>query len=189
MRIVDLRPEDKQRINQVASILVGAFKEDWPDAWPDLESATEEVRESFQPDRISRVALDGDGTVLGWIGGISEYDGNVWELHPLAVHPGHQGSGIGSALVADFEEQVRQRGGFTVRLGSDDETNQTTLSGVDLYPNLWERIAKIGNLRRHPYEFYQKLGYTIVGVMPDANGYGKPDIIMAKRVSSSQHEA
>jgi aminoglycoside 6'-N-acetyltransferase I len=31
-------------------------------------------------------------------------------------------------------------------------------------------------------EFHQKLGYTVVGVVPDANGPGKPDISMAKRV-------
>jgi aminoglycoside 6'-N-acetyltransferase I len=27
----------------------------------------------------------------------------------------------------------------------------------------------------HPYEFYMKIGFSIVGVMPDANGVGKPD--------------
>jgi aminoglycoside 6'-N-acetyltransferase I len=37
-------------------------------------------------------------------------------------------------------------------------------------------------LRGHPYEFYQKMGFAIVGVMPDANGIGKPDIYMAKRL-------
>ena len=183
MQIIDLKPDDERFIQQVAAILVEGFRENWPDAWPDRASALEEVRESFQPERISRVALDDDETVLGWIGGISEYDGNVWELHPLVVSPQHQGRGIGSALVADLEEQVRQRGGLTVRLGSDDESNQTTLSGVDIYSNLWERIANIRNLRRHPYEFYQTQGYAIVGVVPDANGYGKPDILMAKRVS------
>lgn len=186
MRIVDLGPDDEELINQVAAILVEAFKENWPEAWPDFGSALDEVRESFQPDRISRVALNEDGTASGWIGGISEYDGNVWELHPLAISPEHQGRGIGSALVADLEEQVRQRGGLTIRLGSDDESYQTSLSGVDLYTNLWELIATIRNLHRHPYEFYQKLGYTIVGVMPDANGYGRPDIIMAKRVTQPQ---
>ena len=45
-----------------------------------------------------------------------------------------------------------------------------------------EKIRDIRNLKGHPYAFYQKLGYTIVGVMPDANGRGKPDIYLAKRV-------
>ena len=182
MRIVDLGPGDEQAIQQVAASLVEAFKAHWPHAWPDMESALETVRESFGQERISRVAVDDDGEVLGWIGGVSEYDGNVWELDPLVVSPKHQQKGIGRALVGDFEEQVRTRGGITVMLGTDDEDNQTTLSGVDLYPNISGHIANVRNLNRHPYEFYQKLGYVIVGVMPDANGPGKPDIIMAKRV-------
>ena len=62
------------------------------------------------------------------------------------------------------------------------EDNRTKRSGVDLYPNLFERVAGIRNLRGHPYEFYQKLGFVIVGVIPDANGLGKPDILMAKRL-------
>jgi aminoglycoside 6'-N-acetyltransferase I len=45
------------------------------------------------------------------------------------------------------------------------------------------QIAAIRNLKRHPYEFYHKQGYAIVGVIPDANGLGKPDIMMAKRVA------
>ena len=61
----------------------------------------------------------------------------------------------------------------------------TTLAGVDLYRNVFEHITNIKNLRGHPYEFYQKLGFVIVGVMPDANGLGKPDIYMAKRVGRS----
>jgi aminoglycoside 6'-N-acetyltransferase I len=77
---------------------------------------------------------------------------------------------------------VREAGGTTIYLGTDDEDNMTSLSGIDLYPNVVEHIAHMRNLRRHPYEFYQRLGYVIVGVIPDANGMGKPDIIMAKRV-------
>ena len=110
------------------------------------------------------------------------YSGNVWELHPLVVSSKHRGQGIGSSLVKDFEEQVRKRGGITVWLGSDDENGSTTLSGIDVYPDVLKRIADIRNIKRHPYEFYQKLGYTIVGILPDANGFGKPDIFMAKRV-------
>ena len=59
-----------------------------------------------------------------------------------------------------------------------------TLSGVNLYPNVCDHIVAIKNLRRHPYEFYQKCGFVIVGIMPDANRLGKPDIYMAKPISS-----
>ncbi|MDQ6693181.1 MAG: GNAT family N-acetyltransferase [Chloroflexota bacterium] len=183
MKIIDLQPTDEQLIKQAAALLVDAFREHWPEAWPEIGPALETVRESFGEERISRVALDEDGSVLGWIGGISTYDGLVWELHPLVVSPTRQGQGIGRALVADLERLVRERGGLTVSLGSDDETNQTTLSGVDLYQDVSRHIANIRNLDRHPYEFYLKQGYVIVGVMPDANGPGKPDIIMAKRVA------
>ena len=69
-RIVDLRPEAEPHIRQAAVLLVEAFQENAPDAWPDLAAATEEVHESFAPGRISRVAVDEQGTVLGWIGGI-----------------------------------------------------------------------------------------------------------------------
>jgi aminoglycoside 6'-N-acetyltransferase I len=68
-------------------------------------------------------------------------------------------------------------------LGTDDVTGQTTLANVNLLPNVWEHIARIRNLRRHPYEFYQKLGYAIIGAVPDANGPGKPDILMAKSLA------
>lgn len=178
--IVDLLREDEATIHQVAGLLVEGFALNWPEAWPDLESAVKEVHESFEKDRISRIALDDNGVVLGWIGGISTYDGNVWELHPLVVRVSSQGKGIGRALVADFEQRVKERGGLTIIVGSDDDNQQTTLSDVNLFSNVYEHIAHIRNLKKHPYEFYQKQGYVIIGVVPDANGLGRPDIFLAK---------
>lgn len=182
MRIVDLDPSNTAAIHQVAALLVESFAEHWTEAWPDLDAALAEVHESFGEGRLSRVALDDDGTVLGWVGGIRQYDGLVWELHPMVVHPAHRGRGIGRALVADLEERVGERGGLTLWLGTDDEDDQTTLSGQDLYPDVLGHLARIKNLRRHPYAFYEKCGFVIVGAMPDANGPGRPDIFMAKRV-------
>ena len=101
---------------------------------------------------------------------------------PLVVDPERQGEGIGRALVLDLEAQVRERGGLTVLLGTDDEVNLTTLSRIDLYTNTGKHIAEARGKRPHPLEFYRSLGYTLVGVVPDANGIGKPDILMAKRV-------
>lgn len=182
VQITDLRAVDEPKIQQVAKLIVEGFKEHWPDAWPDLKSALQEVQESLGADRISRIAVGDSNLVLGWIGGIKQYDGNVWELHPLVVRTEFRGQGIGRALVADLETEAKNRGGIVLWVGTDDEDNQTTLSGINLYPNVWEHIAKIRNLRGHPYEFYQKMGFAIVGVMPDANGIGKPDIFMAKRL-------
>ena len=179
--IVDLDPANEETIHQAAALLVEGFEEHWPEAWPDMDTAIEEVRESFGEGRICRAAIDESGAVIGWTGGIPSYEGNVWELHPLVVRRDLQHRGIGSSLVADLEARVRERGGYTLWLGTDDESGMTTLSGVDLYPEVLEHLANIQNLRGHPYEFYQRLGFSIIGVMPDANGPGKPDIYMAKR--------
>ena len=180
MQIINLGCDRQDIIRQVATLLMEGFAENWPNAWPNLDSALEEVQASFAADRISRVAIAPDGKVLGWIGGIRQYNGNVWELHPLVVRSESRGKGIGTALVRDLENQARERGGLVLWLGTDDENNMTTLGGVNLYPNVWQHIAKIENRHRHPYEFYQKCGFVIIGVMPDANGIGKPDIYMAK---------
>ncbi len=181
--IIDLHPANEPAIQQVAQLLINGFAHS-PGAWKDMEAALAEVHESFGPDKISRVAINEQKLVLGWIAGYSAYGGNVWELHPLVVNVAHQGQGIGRELVLDFEELVKERGALTITLGTDDEAYQTTLSGIDLYPNVWEHIANIRNLRQHPYEFYQKLGYVIIGVIPDANGPGKPDILMAKSIAT-----
>jgi aminoglycoside 6'-N-acetyltransferase I len=182
MKIITLSPDDDRLIQQAAQLLVDTFREHWPDAWPTLEDGLKEVHEMLESNRICRVALDSQGYLLGIIGGIPSYDGFVWELHPLAVQATIQGQGIGRALVQDFEEQVRATGALTITLGSDDEDGMTSLSDVDLYENLWEKIRDIRNLKNHPFEFYQKLGYVITGVVIDANGVGKPDILMSKRV-------
>ena len=182
IRIISLSSKDHLLIQQAAQLLVDAFREHWPDAWPTLEEGFKEVEEMLEKDRICRAAVDEEGNLLGIIGGIPGYDGNVWELHPLAVQPSLQGQGIGRALVEDLETQVRLKGGLTITLGTDDEDGMTSLSNTDLYENLWEKIRDIRNLKGHPFAFYQKMGYVISGVVPDANGPGKPDILMAKKV-------
>jgi aminoglycoside 6'-N-acetyltransferase I len=180
MQIIDV-PTDENFIRRVATCLLDGFTTFGVQPWKNLDEAIEEVLESLAENRISRAAVDENGEVLGWIGGIHSY-ALVWELHPLVVQANLQGKGIGTALVKDLEQQVKQHGGLTIQLGTDDEANQTSLGGIELYPNPLGKLAEIKNLRRHPFEFYRKLGYEITGVVPDANGFGKPDILMCKRV-------
>jgi aminoglycoside 6'-N-acetyltransferase I len=182
MPIIDLTADRVDLTEQAAALLVEGFREHWPDAWPELDDARQEVQDCLEPAMICRAAMNEAGLLLGWIGGRPEYDGNVWELHPMVVRADHHRQGIGRALIVDLEAQVRARGGLTLRLGTDDEDYSTTLGGADLYTDLWAQIAAIRNLKDHPYEFYQRCGYSIIGVMPDANGRGKPDIFMGKRL-------
>lgn len=181
MKIVDLTKDDHDKIHQTAILLQESFE-----AWSTFEMAMVEVKESLQEEKISRVLINHDGTVIGWVGGQSQYGGNVWELHPLVISKAFRSRGYGKMLVLDFEEQVAQRGGVTIILGTDDETNQTSLYNQDLYIDV-PSFIKDFHSKDHPANFYMKLGYIIVGVIPDANGIGKPDILMAKRVS--KHES
>jgi aminoglycoside 6'-N-acetyltransferase I len=181
--IVDLTSDKSDWIEQAAALLRDAFRNRTQD-WQDLDSARQEVLASLAPDRISRVLVDDSGRVLGWIGGIPNYGGNVWELHPIVVAESHRRRGLGRALVQDLERLVESRGALTLWAGSDDENHETSLSGVDLYPDIPGAIRNIRNLRGHPYEFYLRLGFRIAGVVPDANGPGKPDILLAKRLGA-----
>lgn len=181
LTIRELDLDSTGEIVQAAELLVAAFAQHWPNAWPDLSSALEELESFRAPDYVCLGAVAGDDRLIGWVGGIASYS-HAWELHPLAVHPAHQRQGIGRALVGALENRAVSHGVLTVFLGSDDEDGMTTLSGCDLYDGIFGRIANVQNLKDHPYVFYQKLGYRIVGAIPDANGAGKPDIIMAKRL-------
>lgn len=179
---IDLTPANSDLLHQAALLLVEGFKDIAPEYCPDIKAAQKEVRQCLEDGRICRAAVDGKGSLLGWVGGIPQYNGCSWELHPLVVREASRGKGVGSHLIKDFEDQVARRGGGTIYLGTDDETNSTSLSSVDLYNKPWQHIRDIKNYRRHPFEFYQKNGFSVVGVIPDANGPGKPDIYMAKRV-------
>ncbi len=178
-----LTPEDSRYIEQITLFCPPAFLNMAPDYMQSPDEVREEIADSFADDRISRVAIHAETNIaVGWIGGILAYDPYAWELHPLVVDPAYQGQGIGRALVTDLEAQVKLRGGMTIYLGSDDQLGMTSLGGVDLYPNPLEHLLQIKNLKRHPYEFYQKCGFVFTGIVPDANGFGKPDLLMSKRV-------
>jgi aminoglycoside 6'-N-acetyltransferase I len=149
-----------------------------------MAEARQEVVDSLGPDRISRVAVDIDGTVLGWIGAIRQYDGRVWELHPIVVVESQRKRGIGRALILDLEKTLAARGALTLWAGSDDLSGETSLGGIDLYEKLPAALDGVESWGRHPLPFYKRLGFQLIGVMPDANGAGRPDIFLGKRLQA-----
>ena len=99
--------------------------------WPTIDLARDEVAQVIA-EGFARAVLEAD-LLLGWIGGLPEYNGRVWELHPLVVRPRYRRRGIGRALTAAFESEARARGGLTATLGTDDDSAMTSLSDIDLY--------------------------------------------------------
>jgi len=181
--IVTIGPADEEQIAEVCELLVRSFRELSP-AWvPTVEAAREKVVDALRPGMLSRALLIGS-RVAGWVGARHDY-GSVWELHPIVVDQAMRGRGFGRALVNDIEGLARREGALTLLLGTSDEMGRTTLAGQDLFR---DPIAALRNLKAvgsHPLGFWLRLGYRVVGVVPDAEGPGKPTIHLAKRVGSS----
>ena len=55
MKIVTVSSDDHALIQQAAQLMVDAFREHWPDAWPTLEDGLKEVHEMLE--RIIHVVL------------------------------------------------------------------------------------------------------------------------------------
>ena len=185
MEIVNMQTLNESQRTQAAQMLT----DELPLGWETLADALEEIA-----DCVDNIERDGDGEslflaavkndeVLGWVGMLPSYSGRVYELHPLVVKRDQQGKGIGTALVRALEKAAKERGGLTLQLGADDESpgGETSLANVDLYDDLPRRLQEF-EPGTHQAKFYMKLGFKIIGVMPDANGIGKPDIFMAKRL-------
>ncbi|HEY8616998.1 GNAT family N-acetyltransferase [Phenylobacterium sp.] len=182
LRFVPLSELSSGQRAEAARILREALAH-MPAAYNDPGEAEAEVAAFIDDeDREAIAALDGEA-VLGWIGLIRTYD-HAWELHPLVVDPRRQRGGVGTALTLALEARAAAAGVLTLYLGADDDYGGTSLFGRDLFPDVARKIGGIQSTARgHALSFYQKLGYEVVGLIPDANGAGRPDIFMAKRLT------
>lgn len=181
MDIRDLAGADAALESQMAALLTEGFAGAAFTNWPPPGEAEATVREALVAPNIALGVFAGSA-LIGWIGGQPIYAGHTWEVHPLVVAPDRRGRGAGRALVAALEARAAAAGASTLFVGSDDEKSATTIGSRDLYPDPLAALAELKDLKDHPLSFYLKAGFTVTGVLPDANGPGKPDIFLAKRV-------
>lgn len=170
--------------NQVKALLKEAFAQ----AYATKKALDEEVEEFLAPDYIALIDIE-NGEIKGLVGAKAQYGNTGYELHPLVVKKSWRNQGIGKRLLKALEKHLKHLGCIILYLGSDDEHNQTSLSQSDIYQNPLAALKAIKNLDHHPYSFYLKQGYKLLGVIPDANGFNKPDIIMGKRLSKKKGDS
>src|SRR5262245_22250778 len=108
MEIVDLSKQSEDILEQAAVMLVEEFAE--PRGWPTLELARADVALVLD-EGFARAALEA-GALLDWVGGLPEYGGRVWELHPMVVRLTHRRRGIGRLLAAAFEGRFDGHAGY-----------------------------------------------------------------------------
>lgn len=131
---------------------------------PDEVEVGREVLEEAQRDGAEghykvRVAEHG-GHPVGWTAyGLVPLSDGAWDLYWIAVDPGVQGLGVGRALIADCEADVRARGGRWVLA----ET-----SGTDAYDATCA--------------FYRRCGYAVVSYVADFYRVGDARVTFGKRV-------
>lgn len=169
------------QLEQATDILRLAYQR-LPQGWTNLHAARDEVRTFGESDRHALFAIEND-VVVGVIGAIfrSRF---LWEVHPVAVHPEQRRSGIGAALMKALEVDAHDQGVCTLWVRTQDGGEGTNLYERELYPGVLSKLIKASPENVHqPYAFLKRLGFEVVGVLPDAKGPGKHEIQMAKRVA------
>lgn len=135
----DIRIRKAQQADADALVLcIDAAYAQYTSRISDLPPVSEGCDEEITKDRVW--AAVEDGQVVGGVFLIPQ-DGFM-KLANVAVHPDHDGKGIGRALVAHAENEAKRQGYDEMRLN----THVAMPENVALYTHLgWEEISRNGN--------------------------------------------
>jgi aminoglycoside 6'-N-acetyltransferase I len=178
--IVALEGSDSRLIDELVDLSFAAAREHAPQWLPTRAHAREEIDDALEEGKLSFVAM-AHGHPCGWVSGLHAY-GRLWEIHPLLIAPTHQGQGHGRRLVEHIEARLIERGALTIFVGTSDETGATNMHQSDLYADPGAAISNFEARSDHAVRFWQHMGYTLVGMIPDAEGPGLPSLQLCKRV-------
>ena len=170
----------EETIKQAAEILYITFGADEKNWWlKNRKEAFDEVKECIEKPNVC-IGIKTGNELIGWAGIRPMYE-KTWELHPMVIKKEYQRKSYGRLLLTEIERLAHLNGIIGLVVGSDDETNSTSLSAKEINgENIFDEIKNIKNYKSHPFEFYQKCGYSIIGLIPNANGQNKPDIWLWK---------
>ena len=179
-KIVEIKDSENNK-KQAEKMLLETFSK--TNMWTNIteDKALETINECIKEENMC-IGIEIGEQLIGWVGLRPMYD-KTWELHPMVIKHEFQGKGYGKILLNELEKMAQKKGIIGIVAGSDDETNKTNLSENEITKeNIFDKIKNIKKYKNHPYEFYQKCGYTIVGIIPNANGLNKPDIWLWKDI-------
>lgn len=159
-RLRHLSAADRGRIEDITRA-VGVFREDEiPVA---LEVFDEAAREGGSPSYIA-LGAELDGRLVGWIcWGPTPCTLGTYDLYWMAVEPGLQGGGIGSALLGEMERRLTG----VARMIIIETTGRSDYAGTRA--------------------FYQARGYRPAATIPDFYATGDDQVVFVKNVSGGQH--
>jgi len=120
--------------------------------------------------------------VIAFVGVLHHVFPKAYQIEPLIVEHQFRRQGIGGKLLELTEFKLKQEGIHTLFITAQDTESSTNLSGQDFYAD--NPLALLANIEysNHPMRFYEKRGYHITGIIPDANGFGRPEYILSKRI-------
>lgn len=108
-----IMPMTNQHLARAAALYVSVFNaEPYSDRWTVASARTRLSEMLSTPGFIGLVHLDEAGSVNGLLVGCVRqwYDGRVYELHEMCVAPDDQRKGIGSRLMRNLENRLKEEG-------------------------------------------------------------------------------
>ncbi len=172
-----VEPGDERFVDEAAELLEAVY----PHLALTPGDAEEEIRRVQTDESIFIVRVVED-ELIGMIGARPTHGSTGFELFPHVVEPTEQNQGLGTVLLYMLEQELARRGATVLFLATEDEFGDTTLFDADLFAQTFESIRSMKAVNWHPFVFYRRRGFQVVGVIPDAFGVGKPDILMAKKI-------
>ncbi len=130
--------------------------------WFGIESSLlEYVRDSS---RFPTFAMGDSDRVIGFLT-LRQHFAKSWELHCIAVHRDHRGSGVGRCLVAHAESWLIERDAEFLQVKTIAESSPS--------PEYQQTRA-----------FYERLGFTPLEVFPELWSPRNPCLQLIKRLSA-----